>query len=80
MEPSKSAVVLTDAAPRPATAVETTVTFFPTFVIPLPIFSSFPPTSPILVSVWLVLDAWDLRRFNSASVSAISLCNVSYCA
>lgn len=51
MEPSKLAAVLTDAEPRPATADEITVTFFPIFVIPLPIFSSFPPISPILVSV-----------------------------
>ena len=78
MAESKSAEVLTAAAPTPATAAETGMTFFPALVIESPTFSSFFPVSSILARTELVLDASCCRRFSSSSVSMISLCRASY--
>ena len=78
MAESKSAEVLTAAAPRPATAADAGITAFPAFVIELPTFSNFFPASSILERTLLVVSASLCKRCSSCSVSMISLCKASY--
>ena len=75
---SKSAEVLMETAPRPATAVDTGIIVLPAPVIVSPTFSIFFPASSILERTLLVVSASCCRRRSSSSVSIISLCRASY--
>ena len=76
---SKSAVVFTAAVPSATTgAVTFLVRLVPTEVMVLPMFSSFLPASPSLVSAVLALAASFASRSSSCSVATISRWSASY--
>ena len=78
MEASNSPVVLSAAAPMPATAADTGSIFFPTPAMALPADSNFLPASPTLASTLLVFAASFWRFLSSSSVSMISRWRASY--